>query len=235
MSRGRERRKLSVMVAAHPLPYPSPSPPPPSELRPSARETSAPMPAFTNSPEERITLFGVPWKTYVVMRELLDSPGLKMTYDQGTLELLVPSDLHEIRRKSVARLVEMFAIERDFPLQGYGSTTFRREAKERGLEPDECYFIGKKQTDFPDIAIEVVITSGGLAKLPIYESLGVREVWFWEDGAFHLHALREGGYEPIAKSELLPGLDFDVLTRFAQRDDQHEAVKGYRDHLRSAA
>jgi len=46
--------------------------------------------------------------------------------------------------------------------------------------------------DLPDIAIEVVLTSGGIEKLPVYAGLGVREVWFWEDDAFHLHALRVG-------------------------------------------
>jgi hypothetical protein len=30
------------------------------------------------------------------------------------------------------------ALERDVPLNGYGSTTFRKRAKERGIDPDEC-------------------------------------------------------------------------------------------------
>ncbi|MEG4506483.1 Uma2 family endonuclease [Microcoleus sp. F6_B4] len=34
----------------------------------------------------------------------------------------------------------------------------------------------------PDLAIEVVFTSGGIDKLQLYKRLGIPEVWFWEDG-----------------------------------------------------
>ncbi|WP_324238767.1 hypothetical protein [Okeania sp.] len=33
----------------------------------------------------------------------------------------------------------------------------------------------------PDLAIEVVITSGGIKTLGIYQSLGVSEVCFWQN------------------------------------------------------
>jgi len=183
--------------------------------------------------EPRFVLYGVPWETYVAMREALDSPGLRMTYCEGTLELMSPSTEHEMAKKLLARLIELYALERDVPLWGYGSTTFRKEIKARGLEPDECYCLGELD-QVPDIAIEVVITSGGIAKLPVYEGLGVREVWFWEHEAFHLHALREGGYERIASSEIVPDLDFEVLAKFVRLRDQHEGVKAFRDWLRSA-
>jgi Uma2 family endonuclease len=119
-------------------------------------------------------------------------------------------------------------------LIGYGSTTFRREAGERGLEPDECYVLGGALREVPDIALEVVVTSGGMNKLPIYAGLGVAELWMFEDDAFQLHALRGGQYESIPRSELVPGLDFVVLARFASRDDQHDAVVEFRDWLRGS-
>ena len=78
-------------------------------------------------------------------------------------------------------------------------------AKERGLESDECYCLdGKKE--FPDIAIEVVLSSGVVDKLAIYEGLGVKELWVWKDDSFTLHHLRNSGYEVIPASELLPDL-----------------------------
>lgn len=196
--------------------------------------------------DQRIVIYNVSWKTYVVMRELLDSPGLRMTYDRGTLELMSPSPKHELIKTNLARFVEFFALEYDVPLNGYGSTTFKRELKERGLEPDECYVIGGniisdehggtekgRWVHAPDIAIEVVVSSGGIAKLAIYQTIGVREVWFYEDGGFQIHRLGSAGYEPIATSELIPDLDFEVLARFALREDQHQAVKDYRDGLRA--
>jgi Uma2 family endonuclease len=199
----------------------------------SPAAAARPEPAVADTADQRVIIHGVPWQTYCAIRELLDSPGLRLTYIEGTLELITPSPVHELRKTTIARLLEIYALERDVPLVGYGSTTFKREAKQRGLEPDECYVLGGELRDVPDLAIEVVVTAGGIKKLPIYASLGVREVWFFEAGAFRLHQLDGGEYRAIERSALLPGLDLAVLTRFAVRDDQHQAVREYRDLLRA--
>src|SRR5260221_7047470 len=127
---------------------------------PSANETPSEV-------EPRFVLHGVPWRTYVALRDALDDQsGLKMTYLEGTLELMSPSTLHEDAKKIIARLVEVWAMERDVDLRGFGGATFRREAKQRGLEPDECYKLGKLDEDaVPDIAIEVIVTSGLVDKM----------------------------------------------------------------------
>lgn len=67
----------------------------------------------------------------------------------------------------IARLLERYAEEVDIALHDYGSTMFRREAKARGLEPDECYCIGMLK-ELPDFAIEVNLTGGGVDKLAMY-------------------------------------------------------------------
>jgi Uma2 family endonuclease len=160
-----------------------------------------------------------------------------MAYCEGTLELMSPSGRHEDRKKLIGRLIEMYAIERDVPLHGRGSQTFRREAKARGLEPDECYFVGSPPPGddaSPDIAIEVVISSGGIDKLDIYRGLGVREVWFWEKDRFQLRALGADGYVEITRSAIVPEIDFEQLATFVRRDDQHQAVRDFRDWLRGA-
>src|SRR6266545_8355516 len=92
--------------------------------------------------EQRMLIHGVSWKDYVILREALDTPGLRMTYCEGALELMSPSRAHELWKKTIARLIELYAFLRGLPLVGYGSTTFRREAKERGAEPDECWCVG---------------------------------------------------------------------------------------------
>jgi Uma2 family endonuclease len=46
-----------------------------------------------------------------------------------------PSRLHEEAKVILARLLEAWAVERRIDLRGFGSTTFRREARQRGLEP----------------------------------------------------------------------------------------------------
>src|SRR5438309_1935317 len=109
--------------------------------------------------ERRFVAWGVPWDTYVALRDTFDaSPnaGVRMTYLEGTLELMSPSDLHETLKTILARLLEAWAEEAGVELQGAGSTTYRREALERGLEPDECYFVDEKG-GVPDIAMEVIV------------------------------------------------------------------------------
>ncbi len=115
------------------------------------------------------------------VRELIDSPGIRMAFFDGVLEIMSPSRRHEVYKTQIARLLETYALERDVRLYGYGSTTFRSAPRETGLEPDECYVVGRQMDEYPDLAIEVALTSGGLPKLPLYERLQVREVWFWAD------------------------------------------------------
>lgn len=182
--------------------------------------------------DQRVILHGLDFRTYCAVRELLDGPGIRLTYLCGALEIMSPSRRHEDFKKRIARLIELFALERDIALYGYGSTTFRREAAERGLEPDECYCVGKDMVEFPDIALEVVVSSGGIDKLAVYQGLGVREVWFWKNDHFELHAFGTEGFHPLSRSALVPSLDFEALARFALHADQHQALVEYRAFLR---
>lgn len=186
--------------------------------------------------EQRLTLEGVTWQQYDALVALFidQSPALRMTYLEGILELMTNSPEHERLKKIIARLIEAFAEEADIDLNGYGSTTFRHQAAARGLEPDECYSLGELG-DAPDLAIEIVIISGGIDKLSVYQGLGVQEVWFWENGQFSLYSLidPEAGYEPVAASRLLPGLDLATMTQFVDYPSQTQAVKAFRRALGS--
>ncbi len=186
--------------------------------------------------EQRLTLEGVTWQQYDALVALFidQFPALRMTYLEGTLELMTNSPEHERLKKIIARLIEAFAEEADIDLNGYGSTTFRQQAAARGLEPDECYSLGELG-DAPDLAIEIVITSGGVDKLSVYQGLGVQEVWFWENGQFSLYSLTDpkAGYEPVAASRLLPGLDLAIIAQFIDYPSQTQAVKAFRRALGS--
>jgi Uma2 family endonuclease len=155
-----------------------------------------------------------------------------MTYLKGQLEIMSPSREHEDLKKQIARLVELFCLERNIPLFGHGSTTYRREEKERGLEPDECYCRGQDR-DVPDIAIEVIVTTSSIDKLEVYRGLGVREVWTFHAGQFRVLALREGNYELLGASEVLPEIDLTRVAHYAQIRDQHAAVRAFRDEVRA--
>jgi Uma2 family endonuclease len=197
---------------------------------------TAPLHAPEEAPklgEHRIVLYGVSWAQYVAVREALDRPGLHMTYLKGTLEIMSPSRDHERIKKLIARLIELWSLARGVKLQGYGETTYRKEEKERGLEADECYYLGDESTrgEFPDLAIEVALTSGGIDKLAVYQGLGVREVWIWRKGRLELFHLRESNYARVERSVLLPDLDVESLARHVAMPDQADAARAWWDAL----
>jgi len=184
--------------------------------------------------QQSLILYGVTWQQYDALVGLFmdQFPALRMTYLEGTLEIMSTSPEHERIKTIIGRLIEAFAEELDLDLNGYGAATFRKEAAERGLEPDECYCFGKLR-EVPDIAVEVVITSGTLNKLGVYQGLGVQEVWFWKKGKFEIYSLLDfnQGYEAKATSPLLPNLDFALLSQFLDNPQQTQAVKAYRKAL----
>jgi Uma2 family endonuclease len=196
-----------------------------------AQTAIAPIDIEHHTTDQLVLLHGVSWSGYVQLRKLLDSPGVRLTYLQGALEIMSPSSRHEFLKTLWARLVETFAVERGIPLEGYGSTTFRRQAKERGLEPDECYCVGRKLGKAPDIAIEVVLTSGSIDKLAVYAGLDVAEVWFWRKERFEIHVRHGQGYRLARRSRKVPSLDLEHLARFMKYDEQHAAVLAYRAAL----
>lgn len=189
-----------------------------------------PVHARSTSEEQRVLLTSVPWSIYVMLRDSIDSPGVRMTYLKGELEIMSPSKAHEVSKTQIARLFELFCLERDIPLYGYGSTTFRREEKERGLEPDECYCRGADR-DVPDVALEVVVTHGSIDKLEVYRGLGVREVWVFESGAFRVLSLHGDAYAAIERSEIFPEVDLARIAHFAGHEDQHAALRSFRGEL----
>ena len=186
--------------------------------------------------DQVVLVHNISWKQYDAFLAILgdNHPGIRTHYLEGTLEIMSPSSKHENVKTMLARLVEVYALERNVDLNGFGSTTFRRRAKERGLEPDECYFIGREKK-FPDIAFEVILSRGVLDRLAIYEGLGVPEVWIWRRGAFEIYQLMRTGYERRARSGQLPELDFTRLAALVERKDQTQAVREFRDGLRASS
>lgn len=189
-----------------------------------------PLPPWRDE-EPRVLIPNVPWATYVVFRDSIESASVRMTYLEGWLEIMSSSRGHEVGKTQVARLLELFCLERDIPLFGYGSTTFRKEEAQRGLEPDECYSRGEEKP-IPDLALEVVVSHGSLDKLDVYRGLGVNEVWVFEAGSFRVHALDGGEYKVVDTSRVLPEVDLSRLAYFAVNPDQHAALKAFRAELR---
>lgn len=190
------------------------------------------FPTVVPAPEEQRMLIRATWKEYVLLRDLLDGPGLRMTYSKGSLELMSPSPAHELWKKNIARLVELFAHRRRIELHGYGSATFRKEMEERGAEPDECYLVGEELRDYPHIVLEVIHSSPLLNKLDVYAAMGIQEVWLFRDGTFAIYVrARDGSYALQSTSRLIPDLDFAVVARYAIRRDTPRALREFETEI----
>ncbi|MBW4588293.1 MAG: Uma2 family endonuclease [Aetokthonos hydrillicola CCALA 1050] len=185
--------------------------------------------------DQRIILYDVTWEQYEQLSDMFVDEFPRMTYLEGTLEIIMTTfPEHERLKKIIARLLEAYAEEKDINLNGYGSTTFRKQAAKKGAEPDECYCLGELH-EVPDIAIEIVITSGGIDKLEVYRGLGVKEVWFWKNQQFNFYYLSEidGKYTQSSNSKLIPNLDPVLLASFVNETNQTQAVKLYRKALQN--
>ena len=182
-----------------------------------------------------VRLSGVTWGDYERLLEVRgERPAPRMTYLEGELELMSPSREHEQLKTWISHLVAAYCFERGVRCSPYGSWTLRDPAVGTGAEPDECYVLGDDDhaaAERPHLAIEVVWTSGRMDKLDAYRLLRVQEVWVWRKGRIQVHALRGDRYEPVAASELLPGLDLAQLLSFLDRPSLSDAVLEYRRAL----
>lgn len=181
-----------------------------------------------------VILRGVTWADYQRLLEVRgDRSSPRLTYLEGCVEIMSPSQDHEKIKSIIGCLVEVWCLERGIEFSTYGSWTLDDEELEGGVEPDECYVFGDdpKAAKRPDLAIEVVWTSGGLNKLEVYRKLGVREVWFWRKGALAPHVLRGDTYEAVTASEVLPGIDLALLASFLDQPTTSAAIRAYRSAL----
>ncbi len=185
--------------------------------------------------EQRLLLDGVSWQQYETMLVALgnDFPNLRLSFLAGTLEIMTTSPEHEELKSMIRLLLEAYFFATQTKFHCMGAATFRQVAQQRGLEPDESYCLGTERKEVPDIAIEIVLTSGLVNKLDIYKGLRVAEVWEWQNGKFLIHCWRSAGYESSERSELLPDLDLALLAKFVKPAEQFEAVVAYRNALQS--
>jgi Uma2 family endonuclease len=183
-------------------------------------------------------LHGISWETYEgMLNDIGEQPGLRLTYDEGSLEIMTTSSLHEILKKRMGRMVEMMCFQLSIPHKCGGSFTHKREDLLKGIEPDECYWIqnepavrGKKEIDFsvdppPDLALEIEVTSSWLDRIAIYAALRIREVWCFDGRSLRIHRLQSNGeYAEGDRSAAFPFLPMAEFARFLQFDEQADEL-----------
>jgi Uma2 family endonuclease len=168
---------------------------------------------LSKNTDRQLIYSGIDWQQFKLIQSgFAEASGIRLAYFNGTIEILMPGRTHELFKSIIGMLIELFCLEMAIEFEPTGSMTQEREG-EVSLEADESYCFGTSKS-IPDLAIEVILTSGGLDKLQRYQILGISEVWFWQDGVFSLYHLRDGKYDLVTCSEIpeLTLLDIDLLT-----------------------
>jgi Uma2 family endonuclease len=209
--------------------------------------TVAPFNA-ANLGHEHVYLPGISYATYAALvNEVGDQRNLRFTYNHGELEIMSPSQDHERAKKLFGRMIEALTEELSIPLMSCGSTTFRDELKECGLEPDECYYIqheakvrGKQITlgedPPPDLVVEVDVTTSVIERFSIHALLGFPEVWQYVDGDLVVHMLQsQGQYDVVERSAALPMVPVRRLVEHLERCgamDETSWIRSFRQWIR---
>lgn len=178
---------------------------------------------------------GLTWREFKVVEQLLDRPGYRLSFLDGVLEIVqMPSEAHETVKERIAALLELYLLMEGFNFTPTGSMTLESEIGQVKREADKSYRL-KPGRSHPDLAIEIVFTSGGLNKLEAYKRLKVSEVWFWEDGVLEVFHLRgeaeQSQYEQIKTSEAIPGIDLELLVRCINIVNHVDAVKTWQQAI----
>jgi Uma2 family endonuclease len=198
--------------------------------------------------EQHFVLSNIDWDTYRMFSDKLGERQIRLTYNGEDLEFMTLSPEHEHGKKLLARLLEALTEEMDIDVAGFGSMTCRRQDLQRGLEPDECYWIahearvrGRDDIDLtrdppPDLVLEVEISRSFLDRLAICARLGVPEVWRWDGQTLCVMILgAEGQYVASERSRALPFLPVAELVRFLHQgatQSETKLLRGFRTWVR---
>ncbi|WP_295607419.1 Uma2 family endonuclease [uncultured Lamprocystis sp.] len=185
-------------------------------------------PAATDNAVQRILLEGIPWQRFEQLSACFEnSRAIRLTYLDGRLEIMSPiGPEHETRKMSIGYLLEAYLTAQGIRFYGRGGFTLKQPGRAAG-EPDQSYCIGADKS-LPDLVIEVVITHEALSKFPLYQGLGIPEVWLWRNGDLEVYLLEPDGYRRDTRSRLLPDLDLALLAAHARMPDQYDAVQAFR-------
>jgi Uma2 family endonuclease len=205
--------------------------------------------AHLPSLDEHTVLHGVTWDDYERVLKEIGNGSTRVTFCDGSMEIMSPLPEHENAAMVIGRLVGELTLEVGLPFRNFGSTTYRRKDLQRGLEPDQCFYIhnesrvrdmkrfNPKVHPAPDLAIEVDVTRRSIRREPIYASLGVPEIWRYKYPRISIRRLTTAKiYEDSATSLYFPFLPMAAFENFVRRmlvEEQNSVVREFRQWIRA--
>jgi len=198
-------------------------------------------------PGNKVLLRDVQWEEFEdILEDLGEDRSTRIAYEGRTLEIMTPLPEHETGKVLIGDLVKNLMQELDIDYWPLGSTTFKNELMQQGIEPDDCFYIeneakvrGKKRIDLsvdppPDLALEIDVTSR--THPSIYEALGVPELWRFEKGKLKIYLLEDGKYVESQKSKNFPNLPLiEAIPEYLERCSTvgvNKTLNGFRAWVR---
>ena len=196
-----------------------------------------------------LVVHDVSWEDYErLLEELADRPAVRVTYDQGRLEIMSPRPEHEKYKCFIERIIIALADHLDLNVEPVGSATWRKKQEAKGAEADTSYYIanadriiGKRDIDLsidppPDMVVEIDATNESLSKFGIYSTLRVPEIWRYDvrHNQVHMYELRGNKYAEIPVSRCFPILTPKALADFVEQSKtkgQKAAMAAFRTWL----
>jgi len=179
-----------------------------------------------------LVLPGFTWEQYLAIEKCFEETGVGIRYLKGYLEIMPPvSERHEERKSHLGCLIEAWCLEKDIEFYTRGNFTMT-VPKVAGGEPDESFSFREKK-EWPDLVVEVALTSGGLSKRSFYASFPVPELWIWRKDALEVYVFNgeTGAYEAVEESRQLPGIDLAWLVECSRIASTSQAIKTFRQRI----
>jgi Uma2 family endonuclease len=190
------------------------------------------VPRQNHPGEHRFLIGGIDWVAYRQIADALPGRHFHMSYDGEDLELMTISGEHGGCSRLVAFMVLILTDEIGLPRRTCGDMTLNREDLERGIEPDECFYITNEPTvrgkkiDLavdppPDLGVEIDLTTDSRRRFGIYAKIAVPEIWRYDGKvATIFQRTSDGQYAVAERSQFFLFLTAADLNRFLQMRDQ---------------
>ena len=183
--------------------------------------------------DEPILIDDLSWREFKAAEQLLSRPGVRLSFLDGVFEIRRrPGRKHETAKQRISTLVDLYLEYAGIDFTPTGSVTLESETGRVKREADLSYELGPNR-EFPDLAVEVVVSSGGINKLEAYKRLQIPEVWFWENGALRMYSLGADGYAEVDRSFVLPDLDIVLLVRCINIENHLQAMREFKQTIQS--
>ena len=183
--------------------------------------------------DEPILIDELSWREFKAVEQLLSRPGVRLSFLDGVLEIRRrPGEKHETIKERIGSLLDIYLLQMGIDYQPTGSMTLESPSGLVKREADKSYKLGANR-EFPDLAVEVVVTSGGINKLEAYKRLQIPEVGFWENGALRMYSLGADGYAEVDRSFVLPDLDIVLLARCINIENHLQAMREFKQTIES--